>query len=113
MDQLHTANKVCGGCCAISLNTVDTESSVSPISVYLDIYVLILALIIRNSLQKLAHTIYRDYFLALKIEHFDIFNIFAQNIDFGYSFESPRRGGSNEYPPSMFWIKNTQKDITL
>ena len=32
MDQLHTANKVCGGCCAISLNTVDTESSVSPIS---------------------------------------------------------------------------------
>ena len=35
MDQFHTANKVCGGCCAISLNTVDTESSVSPkISVY-------------------------------------------------------------------------------
>ena len=31
MDQLHTANKVCGGCCAISSNTVDTESSVSPI----------------------------------------------------------------------------------
>ena len=30
MDHLHTANKVCGGCCAISLNTVDTESSVSP-----------------------------------------------------------------------------------
>ena len=30
MDQLDTANKVCGGCCAISLNTVDTESSVSP-----------------------------------------------------------------------------------
>ena len=30
MDQLHAANKVCGGCCAISLNTVDTESSVSP-----------------------------------------------------------------------------------
>ena len=33
MDHLHTANKVCGGCCAISLNTVDTESSVSPIIV--------------------------------------------------------------------------------
>ena len=32
MDQLHTANKVCGGCCAISLSTVDTESSVSPIT---------------------------------------------------------------------------------
>ena len=36
MNQLHTANKVCGGCCAISLNTVDTESSVSPKSSYGD-----------------------------------------------------------------------------
>ena len=27
---------------------------------------------------------------------------FAQNIDFGYSLEPPRRGGSNEYPQSMF-----------
>ena len=30
MDELPTANKVCGGCCAVSLNTVDTKSSVSP-----------------------------------------------------------------------------------
>ena len=35
MDQLHIANKVCGGCCAISLITVDTESSVSPIRINL------------------------------------------------------------------------------
>ena len=27
----------------------------------------------------------------------DIFLIFAQNIDCGYSLEPPRRGGSNEY----------------
>ena len=27
----------------------------------------------------------------------------AQNIDCGYSLEPPRRGGSNEYPQSMFW----------
>ena len=26
----------------------------------------------------------------------------AQNIDCGYSLEPPRRGGSNEYPQSMF-----------
>ena len=32
----------------------------------------------------------------------DIFNISAQNIDCGYSLEPPRRGGSNEYPQSMF-----------
>ena len=34
-----------------------------------------------------------------------IFLISAQNIDCGYSFEPPRRGGSNEYPQSMFWAE--------
>ena len=57
-------------------------------------------------LRKLAHAIYRDI-LALKIENFqlknfDIFLIFAQNIDCRYTLEPPRRGGSNEYPQSMF-----------
>ena len=28
--------------------------------------------------------------------------IFPQNIDCGYTLEPPRRGGSNEYPHSMF-----------
>ena len=31
-----------------------------------------------------------------------IFLISAQNIDCGYSLEPPLRGGSNEYPQSMF-----------
>ena len=31
-----------------------------------------------------------------------IFLILLKNIDCGYSLESPRRGGSNEYPQSMF-----------
>ena len=31
-----------------------------------------------------------------------IFLISAKKIDCGYSIEPPRRGGSNEYPPSMF-----------
>ena len=31
-----------------------------------------------------------------------IFLISAQNIDCGCSLEPPRRGGSNEYPQSMF-----------
>ena len=31
-----------------------------------------------------------------------IFLISAQNIGWGYSLEPPRRGGSNEYPRSMF-----------
>ena len=33
----------------------------------------------------------------------DIFHISTQNIDCGYSLEPPRRGGSNEYPQSMFF----------
>ena len=35
----------------------------------------------------------------------DIFQIPAKNIDCGYSLEPPRRGGSNEYPQSMFFGK--------
>ena len=48
------------------------------------------------------YAIYRDFTTA-KIENFlmknlDIFKVFVQNIDC--------RGGSNEYPQSMFWSKN-------
>ena len=39
----------------------------------------------------------------------DIFHISAQNIDCGYSLEPPRRGGSNEYPQSMFMNGNKKK----
>ena len=36
-----------------------------------------------------------------------IFFLFLiQNIDCGYTLEPPRRGVPNEYPQSMFWIKN-------
>ena len=47
------------------------------------------------------------FFAVVKNENFikkknDIFLIFAQNIDCGYTLELPRRGGSNEYPQSMF-----------
>ena len=38
------------------------------------------------------------------MEKFDIFLIFAQNIDCVYTLEPPRRGGSNECPQYMFWI---------
>ena len=34
----------------------------------------------------------------------------AQNIDFGYSLE-PRRGGSNEYPQSMFLSRNNKNNV--
>ena len=37
-----------------------------------------------------------------QIKKFDILHISAPNIDCGYTLEPPRRGGSNEYPQSMF-----------
>ena len=40
-----------------------------------------------------------------QIKNSNIFLVSAQNIDCGYSLEPPRRGGSNEYPQSMFWAE--------
>ena len=45
------------------------------------------------------------------IKYSDIFHISAQNIDCGYSLEPPRRGGSNEYPQSMFLSKTKKNNI--
>ena len=50
---------------------------------------------------------YIENFTTKKNENFqinnsDIFHISAQNIVCRYSLEPPRRGGSNEYPQSMF-----------
>ena len=41
----------------------------------------------------------------------DIFLISAQNIVCGYSLEPPRRGGSNEYPQSMFLSRNKKNNV--
>ena len=55
-------------------------------------------------------------FLPPKNEYFqmknsDIFHISAQNIDCGYSLEPPRRGGSNEYPQSMFLSRDQKNNV--
>ena len=39
------------------------------------------------------------------------FHISAQNINYGYSLESPRRGGSNEYLQSMFLSWNKKNNV--
>ena len=41
----------------------------------------------------------------------DIFHISAQSIDCGYSLEPPWRGGSNEYPKSMFLSRNKKTNV--
>ena len=40
-----------------------------------------------------------------------IFLISVQNIDCRYSLEPPRRGGSNEYPQSMFLSRNKKNNV--
>ena len=46
---------------------------------------------------------------SFQIKNSDIFHISAQNIYCGYSLEPPRRGGSYEYPQSMFWAEIGKK----
>ena len=41
----------------------------------------------------------------------DIFHISPQNIDRGYLLEPPRRGGSNEYPQSIFFRINKKNNV--
>ena len=45
-----------------------------------------------------------------QIKNSDIFHISAQNINCGYPLEPPRRGGSNEYPQSMFLSRKKKKN---
>ena len=46
-----------------------------------------------------------------QIKNSDILHISAQNIDCGYALEPPRRGGSNEYPQSMFLSRNKKNNV--
>ena len=46
-----------------------------------------------------------------QIKTSDIFHISAKNIDYGCSLEPPRRGGSNEYPQSMFLSSNKKNNV--
>ena len=46
------------------------------------------------------------YIVKLGLQGYTLFLLFLlKNIDCGYSLEPPRRGGSNEYPQSMFWTE--------
>ena len=57
----------------------------------------------KTSLFKYIENFHVQKLKYFQIKNSDIFYISAQNIDCGYSLEQPRRrGGSNEYPQSMF-----------
>ena len=47
-----------------------------------------------------------------KTENFKIKNkMSSRNIYCGYSFEPPRRGGSNEYPQAVFLRRNEKNNV--
>ena len=52
------------------------------------------------TLRKHAHVLYCEE-NNFEMRNCDVFHNFARNIDCGDTLESPRRGGSNEYPQSM------------
>ena len=57
----------------------------------------------------------KSHFYIVKLGYAGVclfFLFLLQNIDCRYSLEPPRRGGSNEYPQSMFWSKN-KKNIEI
>ena len=45
------------------------------------------------------------------MKNFESFHISAQNMDCGNSLEPPRRGGSYEYPQSMFLSRNKKNNV--
>ena len=47
----------------------------------------------------------------IQIKKSDIFLISVQNIECRYSLETPRRGGSNEYPQYMFLSRNKRNNV--
>ena len=68
-----------------------------------------------ESLRKHAYSntlkIHHQKMTNFQIKYSDIFHFSAQNIDCGYSLEPPRRGGSNEYPQSVFLSRNNKNNV--
>ena len=62
-----------------------------------------------SNIQKISHPKTKNF----PIKNTNIFHISAQIIDCGYSLEPPRRGGSNEYPQSIFLSKSKKIMYTL
>ena len=54
---------------------------------------------------------YHQKMAIFQIKKSDIFHISAQNVYCGYSLEPPRRGGSNEYPQSMFLSRYNKNNV--
>ena len=54
---------------------------------------------------------YHQKMKNFQIKNSNIFHISAQSIECEYSLEPPWRGGSNEYPQSMFLSRNKKNNV--
>ena len=68
-----------------------------------NIIIVIIIIITKTRLFKYTENFSTKKMTNFQIKYSDIFHISAKNIDCGYSLEPPRRGGSYEYPQSVFF----------
>ena len=68
-------------------------------------------IITKTRLFKYTEKLITEKLKIFRRKNSNIFHISAQNIDCGYSLEPPPRGGSNEYPQSMFLSRNKKNDV--
>ena len=96
-----------------SLNSFNTFCLLACLHVVLILLVMSCLLVaIYSHITKTCPCNIQRIFENFLLKNLDIFLIFAQNIDCGFTLEPPRRGGSNEYPQSMFWSKNKKNRFT-
>ena len=72
---------------------------------------MMMMIITKTRLFKYTETFYHQKNENFQIKNSDIFHVSAQNIDCAYSLEPPHRGGSNEYPQSMFLSRNKKNNV--
>ena len=74
-------------------------------------FLYIMQIVDRSLFKYIENFTSKNWNFSDKKKNSDIFHISAQNIDCGYSLEPPRRGGSNEYPQSMFLSRNIKDNV--
>ena len=101
--------------CSLFRYQQTNTNSKKPVEPYHDPSLLFTVLIFTSPLRKHAYSNILKFLPSknenLQMKNSDNLPISAQNIDCGYSFELPRRGGSNEYQQSMFLSRNKKNNV--
>ena len=102
---------ICSVCfviiCSSSFLLVPSEGCTSRLWHFMGIFTSIR----KHAYSNILKTFHHPKLNVFRYKNSDIFHISAQNIDCGYSLEPPQRGGSNEYPQSMFLSRNKKNYV--